>query len=234
MFVLDIFIYIMSNIKNFFVSAVSSLGKFQENIGQNINGVNNEISLEQQVRKREIKLLSKSRFYEIMENSEIVKKLNSLGIPATKENIENYKNLPPRCFKNERYGELMEDINGNEETARYKFRASNIIYRYASHVNLMYNDGHTFLEFVINKIHYPQTVGIDFSNLNYFEVIENAKTYGYEITGFIGGRVISPYENGLIFEGNVVINGIHDFDMDDSNVILNSVNTPPKNTVHYG
>jgi len=81
----------MSNIKNFFVGAVSSLGKFQENIGQNINGVNNEISLEQQVRKREIKLLSKSRFYEIMENSEIVKKLNSLGIPATKENIENYK-----------------------------------------------------------------------------------------------------------------------------------------------
>lgn len=56
-------------IKDLIVGAVVSLNKLQENISQNINGIDNNISIQKEIEKHEIKLVTKSRFYDILYTS---------------------------------------------------------------------------------------------------------------------------------------------------------------------
>lgn len=187
------------------------------------NDLNPESHYEHQVQQRQIKLLSKRKFYQVLEQI---------------DNILNRK-------YGDRMSQLKEQRNLSHITKGFKnkpvysnpnmnctFRTNNSINQYASYANYCHNNGSPYVEFIINTTEYPMVKNMDFSSLNYFEVAENAKTYSLNITSYLGGRQINQYEIGLIFECSIDKDGIYDFDMDDNERILTSKDCPPKNT-HY-
>lgn len=56
-------------IQNIVTGAVMSFGKMQETLAQNVNGISNNISIQQEVERQEIKLVKKERFFELFETS---------------------------------------------------------------------------------------------------------------------------------------------------------------------
>jgi hypothetical protein len=185
--------------------------------------LNPDSHYEHQVRQQQLKLISKRRFYEILEAAEDFYQDNHAEkFGLLKE--QRGTNHVTKGFKN-------RPVYGNANM-KFTFRTNNNINQYASHANFSHNDGSPYIEFVINTTENPIVKNLDFSNLNYFEIAENAKTYSFNIYNYLGGRQINPHEIGLIYECTVERNGEYDFDMDDTERILTPKDTPPKNT-HY-
>lgn len=235
---------------------IMSFGKVQESLAQNVNDIQNSISIQQEVQKREIKLLKKERFYELTERSNIYQKsirnMNSednkrfmelsmidpdnvtieelINISKEKNELvrksinENYdKFQEPTSFKNDRFGELMENINNLDTNVKYKFETNNNLFKISHYVKLNKIDIENMIEldFYINKIDYPNIGFIDVNDLTYLKVIEEGKTYLYNITKYIGYIFDGVYR----FEATIEKNGEYLFNMEREDVILDKNNT---------
>jgi len=79
-----------NKIKNFLIGVVVSLNKVQENISQTVNGIDNNISIQKEVEKHEIKLVTKSRFYDILNKADKYERALKEGVSL---DILNNKDL---------------------------------------------------------------------------------------------------------------------------------------------
>lgn len=181
-----------------------------------------EQQIQKEVGQEQIKLVSKRRFYSILEHAEDKYK-KSKGFDPNATN---------RTFKNKIIPQLFEE----NPTRTHTFRTNNKIGIYADYANYFMNEGIHYLEFVLNTEIHPIVKNMDFSNLNYFEaaITETAKTYSYNITSYLGGRKINEFEIGLIYECVIDKDGVYDFDLDDTERILTKKDFPPKNTYYLG
>ena len=141
----------MSNIiKSFLAGAVMSLSRLNQ-VKQRDNFIDddeNEIAQEQQVRKQEIKIISESRFYELLNAAEDASKLRnaertaqilkSRGIDGDFLSFKNVTYAPP----------LHEQLSGNMNFT-YKFKTDNDICKYSSDVHIKEQDGVLTLSFLI-------------------------------------------------------------------------------------
>lgn len=197
------------------ISSYIAASKLQENLVQNFNLNSNDTQFEQQIRKQQINLLSKKRFYDILESAEDYYKI--------KNGVLDFKY---RTFKNKVYTNNLYDLNG--EQSSYHLKTNNSIGKFSEHVNVHNEEGTIVLEFVINRENNPQSTYHTFDDLNYFYVVENAKTYSFNVIKFLGTNKINQYETSYYFQAIVEKNGVYDFEMDESERILDSKNTPPK------
>lgn len=254
-------------VKSFITGAVMSFGKVQESLSQNVNGVENTISIEQEVQKQEIKLIKKERFYNLIEKSDKYEKTIRHMNPEDKKRFIELSQIKtddvetktiitqemsqllnktinenqhliqePTSFKNKRLGKIMEDINDLDPNAKHKFETNNDLYKISHYVKLNKTDVENViqLDFYINKVENPSILYTDVTDLNYFKVIENGKTYSYTNIMY-EGRISKPNEYDVVhrFISTIEKNGEYDFDMNREDVILDKYNTMSKTNVNF-
>ncbi len=201
----------MSNIvKSFLAGAVMSLSRLNQ-VKQRDNFIDddeNEFAQEQQVRKQEIKIISESRFYELLNAAEDASKLRnaertaqilkSRGIDGDFLSFKNVTYLPP----------LHEQLSGNMNYT-YKFKTDNDICKYSSDVHVREEDGVLTLSFLINLLEHPvvRKIANNLSNLTALAINENARIYAYEVKSFRG--IIRPNDNEIyvVFDAECKMNG---------------------------
>lgn len=201
----------MSNIiKSFLAGAVMSLSRLNQ-VKQRDNFIDddeNEIAQEQQVRKQEIKIISESRFYELLNAAEDASKLRnaertaqilkSRGIDGDFLSFKNVTYAPP----------LHEQLSGNMNYT-YKFKTDNDICKYSSDVHVREEDGVLTLSFLINLLEHPvvRKIANNLSNLTALAINENARIYAYEVKSFRG--IIRPNDNEIyvVFDAECKMNG---------------------------
>lgn len=214
----------LRKIKNTAISAYISTNKIQENLAQVVNNADADIRFEQQVRQQELKLVSKKKFYEILE------RLDDIQYRRFRENQS--ESIIDRSFINKRYGSIHEST-GDVDNATYHLKTNNLLGKYASHVNLITEENQHVLEFVINTTTNPISRTLDFTNLTTLSLNENGKTYSFNILSYLGSTQNNPYENSLYFLADIEKFGVYDFEMDETQRVLTSRDTPPKNTINY-
>lgn len=201
----------MSNIvKSFLAGAVMSLSRLNQ-VKQRDNFIDddeNEFAQEQQVRKQEIKIISESRFYELLNAAEDASKLRnaertaqilkSRGIDGDFLSFKNVTYAPP----------LHEQLSGNMNYT-YKFKTDNDICKYSSDVHIREEDGVLTLSFLINLLEHPvvRKIANNLSNLTALAINENARIYAYEVKSFRG--IIRPNDNEIyvVFDAECKMNG---------------------------
>jgi hypothetical protein len=253
--------------QNLITGAVMSFGKVQESLAQNVNGIENTISIQQEVQKQEIKLVKKERFYTLLDESNkyqkairnmspenkkrfmelsemtpfdnddairIQKEIHELMMSGINENYDKF--LEPTSFKNVRLGDFMEDINRPDPNAKHKFEADNELYKLSHYVKLNKTnvDNVVELDFYVNRIENPSIRFIDISNLTYFKVVEEGKTYSYNVTNY-QGCITKPenYDTVYRFTATIEKNGEYDFDMEREDVVLDKYNTISNKNIKF-
>lgn len=253
-------------IQNIVTGAVMSFGKMQETLAQNVNGISNNISIQQEVERQEIKLVKKERFFELFETSskyqksirnmnpedkkrflelsmktvltdneriEIAQEMNELVAKSINENLGEFDE--PTGFKNERYGEIMEDINNLDPNAKHKFETNNDLYKLSYYVKLNKTEveGEIEIDFYVNKIENPSIILTDITDLTYLKVVEEGKLYHYNITSYLGS--LPPINEDLVYRFSATIerNGDYDFNMEGEEVVLDKYNTMDKKNINF-
>lgn len=246
--------------------AVMSLGKVQESLSQNINGIGDTISIQQEVQKQEIKLVKKERFFKLLDESNKYQKSIRSMTPENKKRFlelsaltptsneeamrianeihelmmgginENYdKFQEPTSFKNVRLGHIMEDINDPDLNSKHKFETNNDLYKLSHYVKLnkTNNENIVHLDFYVNPYQNPEIKLADVTDLTYFNVIEEGKTYSYNVTQYQGS--ISQPNSDIIYRFTCTIekNGVYEFEMEREDVVLDKYNTPSHTTVNF-
>ena len=213
---------IFKNLRNVAASAYIAMGKVQDSMpGFNDN---ENIRHEQQIRKEYINLLSKKRFYNILERSEEIRSRKILG--------EDRSNDVNRTFKNKRHGSFMESTDGDENVP-FKLKTNNSLGQYCDYVSLIEEQGNLVLEFVVNTVNNPSVRFTNFNDLTHLTLNENGKTFSFNVIKYLGTIQKSNYEISLYYQGVIEKFGEYDFELDDSPRILTSKDCPPKNTVNY-
>lgn len=245
---------------------VMSLGKVQESLSQNINGIGDTISIQQEVQKLEIKLLKKERFYNLLDESNKYQKsirnmspenkkrfleLSALTPTTNEEAIsianeihelmmgginENYdKFQEPTSFKNVRLGHIMEDINNPDHNAKHKFETNNDLYKLSHYVKLNKTDNEKIihLDFFINPYQNPSIRFTDVTDLTYFNVVEEGRTYSYNVTEYQGS--ISQPNLDIIYRFTCTVekNGTYEFEMEREDIVLDKHNTMSHKNVKF-
>jgi hypothetical protein len=201
----------MSNIvKSFLAGAVMSLSRLNQ-VKQRDNFIDddeNEFAQEQQVRKQEIKIISESRFYELLNAAENASKLRHSERTAQ---ILKSRGIDGDflSFKNITYGPpLHEQLSGNMNFT-YKFKTDNDICKYSSDVHIKEQDGVLTLSFLINLLEHPivRKIASNLSNLTALAINDNARIYAYEVKSFRG--IIRPNDNEIyvVFDAECKMNG---------------------------
>jgi hypothetical protein len=254
--------FLNKKINSLIAGTFLSLSKVQESLSQNGNNIENTISIQQEVKKREIKLLSKEKFYNLLEESNMYKKslimkpidekrffelsmkknLNDDEIIEINLLMEKYINLnakghyEPKSFNNERFGSTMEDINNLDPNTKHKFETNNDLYKISHYVKLNKTniDNQVEIDFYINKIENPHVKFIDVTDLSYFKVVEWGKTYSYNVINYLG-CISQPNDIDLIYRFVTTIekNGEYDFVMGVENAILDENNTMSHTTIKF-
>lgn len=106
-----------NKIKNFLVGAIVSLNKVQENIGQNINGIENNISIQKEVEKHELKLVTKSRFYDLLNKADKIERSMKEGVSLNVlTNKDLASNDPEKVLAaTEKIREVLNSVNTEEK-----------------------------------------------------------------------------------------------------------------------
>lgn len=202
--------------KDLIVSGFLSLSKAeQEILKEVVNGINNDVSHEQQVQKQEIKIIGKKRFYEILDRADnylssrdkeklamMMEQRGLLGVDVT--------------FTNK----IHEDLFGNKE---YKLKTDNGLYQFANTIQVKSISGdQKEIRFFVNIVehavilnHYDKLAG-----LKYFEIVENRAKYAYNISNFIGAEKINNFEMVLTYAGDVVLNGVKEDYEDEGDKVM--------------
>ena len=203
---------IFKRIKNTVTATYVAAGKVQD-LGADLNlspNVNNVREVKQQ---QQINVVSKKRFYQILEHLE------------DRHGRKYGADDSLRTFVNKEYYEGHRTI--------YHIRTDNSLGGYTNYVNVINENGLTVLEFIVNPPSHPTMRTNDITNLRNLTVIENAKTYSYDVLRFLGSDVKSPYETSFFFQVNIVKNGEYDFEMgDDEKRTLTAKDFPPKDTIY--
>lgn len=202
----------LDNIKGLLAGAMMSLSKLNQ-VKENetyVNHLDDESVQEQKVRKQEINLLSKKRFYDIMNlMDESDRRRNQLKYESMLEQRGIQENF--LSFKNQKFEpSLHEQMGGNDEPT-YKFKTDNDICKYTSDVHIKEVDGKLTLNFLINLLEHPRVrkIAYDLQNLTAFALNHNGKVYAYEVVNFEG--IIRPNDNEIfvVFESKCIMDGVY-------------------------
>lgn len=216
---------LLRKLKDTAISAYISTNKIQENLSQVMNNTESDIRHEQQIKQQQqINLLSKKRFYHILERLDDIQ-YNKFrdGQPTS--------GIRERSFINKKYESLLETVGG--QSGSYHLKTNNLLGMYASHANFIIEDNQHVLEFVVNTTINPIVRTLDLSNLTRLTLNENGKTYSFNTLNYLGTMQTNPYEISLYFLVQVEKFGEYDFELDDEVRILDSRNTPPKDSIMY-
>lgn len=202
----------LNSIKGLVAGAMMSLSKLNQ-VKENetyVNHLEDETIQEQKVRKQEINVISKKRFYDI---------LNKLEERDRERNKEKYEFMLKQrginedflSFKNIKFAPpLHEQLAGNMDYT-YIFKTDNDMYKYASDVHVKDTDGKLTLSFLINLFEHPEirTIAEDLKNLTAFALNHNGKVYAYDVINFEGIITPNTHEIFMIFESKCIMNGVY-------------------------
>jgi hypothetical protein len=216
---------ILQRIKNTAAGLYVATGKVQEQLSQNtIFGVPDNAYI-QQVKQQQINLLSKKRFYNILEHAD--------DYMSNKYRMENDITSNDRTFKNKRYGSSFENIGGDDSTATYHLKTNNLLGRYADYVNVINENNQIVLQFVINTQQNPSVRVNNFTDLTHLKINESGKSYSFNVFSYLGSTQENQFELSLYYQASIEKFGEYEFDLDDTRRVLTSKDCPPKNTINY-
>ncbi len=209
---------IFRKIKNTVVGAYISAGKVQNELSQ-MNAIEPQITNIREVKKQEIKIASKKKFYDILEHLE----------NKDRQKYASLRNhIDDRTFVNRRYQSMDSLI------PTYHIKTNNDLGSFTKHLNLINEDNNIVLEFVINTEENPSFKNRTFDDLSYVSVVENAKTYSYVIISHLGTIKNNPFETSMFYQVNVELNGVYNFHMEDTKPrVLTAKDCPPQNSTNY-
>lgn len=218
----------MSNkIKDLIISGFMSLSKVEQAILKEVvMGMDDKVSMEKPVQKDEIKLLSKKRFYEILERADAY--LSEKDKARLTLLMEQRGLSDVTTFKNRTYTDMFNN-------ADYKFKTDNGLFRFANTAHVKDLSGtNKEISFFVNTTEHPGIINHynQLSGLKYFELDDNLRKYGYNVYEFIGAEKVN-YEMVLKFRGDVKIDGIKmNIEEDEERVMTRKdlLNPNPQNT----
>jgi hypothetical protein len=193
----------VKNLKDLIISGYLSLSKVEQQVFKDVlnNMDSDTLRQEEQVRKSEIKLISRKRFYEILDRADnfiTQKDRERLAVLMEQRGFNDVE----QTFTNKTYSTFEGGVD-------YKFKTDNAIFRFANSVHIKNHGKQKELTFFINTQEYPAIIANyhRLANLTYFEVTENRSKFAYTIQGFVGHHKSNAFEMALKFRGEVVING---------------------------
>lgn len=169
---------------------------------------------EEKVKKQEINLISKKRFYDILNNMESIQNKKNeyrtqkiLEARNIDENFLSFRNIK---FERPIHEQLMGMMD-----YQYKFDTNNKIKEFASDVHIKEENDTLTLNFLINIVENPQykMYKDEIIDLKYFNIKHNGKNYKYDINSFVGIIQKNPYEVFVVFDAICTNNGKYDNDM---------------------
>ena len=203
----------MKDLKNLILAGFLSLSKVeQQSIRDQFLESTDSVRHEQQKKQNELKLLSKKRFYQILEAAD------AFQYGQNKEHLDLLREARglqdvDLIFSNDKVAKSMFD-----KTLVYKFRTNNRLGAVADtcHVKTR-KDGQVVLTFFINTKVFPVAAN-SFRDLTMFDVDDRYRKYAYDIVSF-EGVTSSGYDMCLSYVAKVVSNGTQD-NYDDTPQIL--------------
>jgi hypothetical protein len=203
------------NIKDLILSGFLSLSKAEQDILKEvINTAGQDVQHEQQVRKQEIKIISRKRFNEILDRADEFLTMRDKERLTTLMEQRGFSDSDI-SFKNTAY----QGIYG---TVGYKFKTDNALYKFANNVVVKTIPlGRKELWFYINtvehasvNVHYEKLAG-----LTYFQVEENRNNYEYQVLAFSGVEK-KGYDLILKYIADVVVDGVHPLYEDEEERVM--------------
>jgi hypothetical protein len=204
------------NLKDLILSGFLSLSKAEQDILKEVVNTasgQSDVQHEQQVRKQEIKVISRKRFYQILERAD--------GIISEREKQRLALIMEQRgfsdtdlTFKNEAYQGILGSVG-------HKFKTDNGIFRFANTAQVKDLGGQKEISFLINTVEHP-SINAHYNkltNLTYFELEENRAKYQYNILNFAGVEK-RGYDLVLKFIGDVVVDGVKPTYDDDEERVM--------------
>lgn len=203
--------FLNKKLKNIATAAYISLGKVQETLGQSIDGVDNNISIQQEVRKQEIKLVKKERFYDLLDKSFKYEKTFSTMSPDIKKRYLELVNTDTSKMTGSEIYEISKEIHELsgiaikenfekfEEPTSFKNQRYGDIMEYIDHL-----DDNAKYKFETNNELYKLShyVGLSNKNGDYVELdffvnkTENPKIRFIDVTDL---KYLKVIENGILY-----------------------------------
>jgi hypothetical protein len=192
------------NLKDLILSGFLSLSKAEQDVLKDVinNGGDGFIKHEEQVRKQEIKIISRKRFNEILERADAFITQRDKEYLQTLMEQRGFSETDT-SFKNEVYQGIYGAVG-------YKFKTDNGIFRFANNVIVRtLPNNQKELNFFINTVEHP-SVNAHYSklaNLTYFEVSEKRSQYAYNISSYTGNEK-KGHELVMKFIGTAIVDGV--------------------------
>jgi len=198
----------INNLKRLIAGSYMSLQRINDAIDTKKTTSDDNTIQEEKVKKQEINLISKKRFYDMLNGME--KYQNKKNEFRTKKILES-RGIDEDflSFKNIKFeSSLHEQLSGLNEY-KYKFDTNNKIKEFASDVHIKESNGILTLNFLINIVENPQykIYKEELVDLSYFKVKHNGKNYEYTINNFFGFIQKNPFEVFVVFDAVCTNNG---------------------------
>jgi hypothetical protein len=204
-------------LKDLILSGFLSLSKAEQDILKEVvttASSQSDTQHEQQVRKQEIKVISRKRFYEIIERAD--------GIISERDKERLSLLMEQRGFAETDLTFKNDAYQGIVGTVGYKFKTDNGIFRFANTAQVrQLPNGKKEIGFYINTTEHP-SINAHYNkltNLSYFELEEKRAKYQYSILSFMGHERIG-YEIVLRFMADVVVDGVKPIYEDDDERVM--------------
>ncbi len=186
---------IVEKFKSLLLSGAIAFSKAEKDILQEIMSKSNpDMQIEDQVRQNEIKIISESRFYKILNDADLYISKRDEGKMMAMLESRGLSNV-----------ELILE-NGRRSA---EFKTTNGLFKYANLVHISDIGGNKELKFFINIIDHPEMKSEHhrLSNLEFFEVENQFKKYEYEINRFVGVENPDAYTITLKYHATPLVNG---------------------------
>jgi len=216
------FMNFLRKIKNTATSAFIASGKVQEKINE---AVNTEYGYIQEMRKEHINLLSKKKFYELLNEADEYTSNRFYSERGLQRDPYN------RSFINKIYTKDSFKLN-DPNNYTYHLKTDNNLGKYAKHVNLITEDNQHVLEFIVNPHTSPESRYDDLTTLSSLIVNENGKTFEFSTIKYLGSNVNPNGEISIFYQVNINQFGEYNFELDDTPRILTKKDCPPHNTYY--
>jgi hypothetical protein len=198
----------IKNIKDLILAGFMSLSKAeQQAIRETLLDGADETSVEQQVnqqvQKNEIKMISRKRFYEILEKADdtinkrdkerLLQLMEQRGLSGVEVSFKN------------------QSSRGLFTEQEYKFKTDNGIFRFAHSAHVRNLGGNQKeLSFYFNTEQYPSLITQygKLSGLTQFAITESQRKYAYQISEFLGKTSPRPFEMCLSFRATAIEDGV--------------------------
>lgn len=209
-----------SKLKSLMVSSFMSLSKVEQDILRDIVQ-DTGIQKQQEQKKDHIKIISKHRFYEILNRADeyinqrdkdyLIEQYNKRGLSDKELIVSNRETI------------IYIDGRTVIERIETKINCDNpLLEKITSHLYVSKeNDHRRLLEFVVNKYAYPGlTKAMDkFVELMKVSTIHKHNLYEYDVTHFVG--IDNDKQNAIIkYWANVVKNGDTTLDLDNTDRVM--------------